>query len=64
MLTTDSVPMTGTIYNQFYRPNPEASPARKLARNLEQQLNSLETHYKERGESFNQQVDRNVAAKE
>jgi len=31
----DSVPMTGTMYNQFFKVNPEASPMRPLAKNLE-----------------------------
>ena len=38
--------LTGTIYNQFYKPNPEHKPMRPLPINLENQLSHLETQYK------------------
>ena len=31
-------PIKGTLYNQFYKPNPEASPMKPLPKNLDNQL--------------------------
>ena len=30
--------LKGTLYNQFYKPNPEAAPMKPLPRNLDKQL--------------------------
>lgn len=37
--------LTGTIYNQFYKINPERKPMRPLPANIDDQLNHLETQY-------------------
>ena len=34
--------LTGTLYNQFYSTNPEASPIKPLPSNIEEQISNLE----------------------
>ena len=62
--TSKSSENKGTIFNQFFSPNPEAKPALPDPNNLNDQLQNLESRYKTKTKSMMNLIDRNVQAKQ
>ena len=50
----------GTLFNHFYKPNPETAPMLSLPNNLDSQVQSLEKLHKRKIDDFAQIVDKRV----
>lgn len=60
----NAVARNGTIYNQFFSPNPEASPALPPPKNLFEQVKTLDQLQKNKNQSMTNLVERNVREKQ
>ena len=55
--------MRGTLFNQFFKTNPDRSPARPLAKNLKNQIQTIERTNKLKTEYLQKIINDNYESK-